>query len=281
MIRRLRKVADGVYRGSAPSPRDVLWLKEILGIKKIVSLDKETGDRIDHACKALGIEHVKAYIDGGDRKSLYHVLSQDLKHLLMGGGPTFFHCHEGKDRTGLIAALFKCKYMGMDPEQAIKEAKSLGFGVGVPPETVHLYEKIIRSCKSHKDSDVNAADIVSNEREYIGDNRDSFLDESRQSSWSTYLDHTRQNPMDAVYVYNNDQSPTRENYDQTWTEPKNRMQMEELIHRLKEKLDKMDGGINPHKDDESGDIPQVGVYNNDAGQRGFGPTENYSGFFYD
>lgn len=286
MIRRLRKVADGLYRGSAPSPKDVLWLKEILGIRKIISLDQKTGERIDRACKMLGIDHVKAYIEGSDpktfRKSLLHVLSQDLKHFLLDGGPTYFHCHEGKDRTGLVAALFRCKYQGWSPEDAIKEAKSLGFGVGIPPESLHLYEKIIRACKPHKDPDINSADIVSNEREYIGDNRDTFLDESRQSSWSTYLDHTRQNPIDAVYVYNNDQSPTRENYDQTWTEPKNRLQIEEQIRRLKEKLDKMDGGISSHKDDDDGSyIPQVGIYNNDAGQRGFGPIEEYSGFFYD
>jgi len=261
MIHRLRKVADGLFRGSAPTPKDVLWLKEILGIKKIVSLDKEAGDKIDRACKMLGIDHVKAYIEGVDRKSLYNVLSQNLKHLLIDGGPTYFHCHEGKDRTGLLAALFKCKYMGMDPEAAITEAKSLGFGVGIPPEITHLYEKLIRACKPHKDPDVNNADIVGNEREYISDNRDTFLDESRQSSWAPYLDHTRQNPMDAVYVYINDQSPTRENYQQTWKEPKERLEE----------------AINSHEDT----IPQVGTFNNDAGARGFGPTENYSGFFYD
>jgi protein tyrosine/serine phosphatase len=284
MIRRFRKVADGLYRGSAPSPQDVLWLKERLGINKIVSLDQETGDKIDRACKMLGIHHVKAYISG-DRKSLYHVLSQNLKHLLLDDGPTYFHCHEGKDRTGLLAALFRCKYQGWSPEQAIKEAKSLGFGVGIPPESMHLYEKIIRSCKSHKDPDVNQADIVSNEREYIGDNRDSYLDESRQDSWAPYLDHTRQNPMDAIYVYINDQGPTRQNYNSTWEEPKQRMKIlqflqdhpkEEIAPVLMKLLE--DAPINLHEDNA---VPQVGIFNNDAGQTGFGPTENYSGFFYD
>jgi hypothetical protein len=116
---------------------------------------------------------------------------------------------------------------------------------------------LIRSCKPSKDKDINNTDIVNNERDGGGDNRDSYLDESRQSSWAPYLDHTRQDPVDAVYVYINDQSPTRENYHQTWEEP-----------------------INRHKE-ESQTIPQVGTYNNDAGARGFGPTENYGGFFYD
>jgi hypothetical protein len=252
MIHRLRKVTDGLFRGSAPNAKDVLWLKEILGIKKIVSLDQETGDKIDRACQMLGIQHVKAYINH-TRQSLYHALNHNLRDLLLDGGPTYVHCAEGKDRTGLIVALFKCKYMGMDPDKAIEEAKSLGFGVGVDPQVTHLYEKIIKSCKPAKDT--NHADIVGNEREYISDNRDTYLDESRQDSWAPYLDHTRQDPMDAVYNYINDQSPTRENYNQ---EP-----------------------IKQHNDNKDETIPQVGVFNNDAGSRGFGPTENYGGFFYD
>lgn len=261
MIRRLRKVTDGLFRGSAPSIKDMWYLKEILGIKKVVSLDQETGERIDRACKLLHIQHVKAYMNG-DRKSLYHVLGQNLKHLLLDGGPTFVHCLHGKDRTGLICALFKCKYMGMKPGAAIEEAKSLGFGVGVNPQVVHLYEKLIRSCKPSTDKDINHADIVSNIRDYVGDNRDSFLDEANRGSFAPYLDHTRQNPIDAVYNYINDQSPTRENYQQTWAEPKDRLQ---------------EDAINSHSDS----VPQVGTFDNDAGARGFGPTENYSGFFYD
>jgi protein tyrosine/serine phosphatase len=229
-----------------------LWLKEILGINKIVSLDKESGEKIDRACKLMNIKHVKVYIDHS-RKSLFNVLNVNLKNLLLDGGPTYVHCAEGKDRTGLIVALFKCKYMGMQPEAAIEEAKSLGFGVGIDPHTTHLFEKIIRACKPSNDT--NHADIVGNEREYISDNRDTYLDESRQDSWAPYLDHTRQDPMDAVYVYINDQSPTRQNYNQ---EP-----------------------IKQHDPNKDETVPQVGVFNNDAGARGFGPTENYGGFFYD
>lgn len=252
MISKLRKITEGLYRGSAPSPKDVSWLKEHLGIKKIVSLDRDSGERISRACQLLGIKQVKIYLNG-DRKSLIQLLKHNLKDLLIKDGPTYIHCHYGKDRTGLLSALFKCKYMGMDPDKAIDEAKSLGFGVGVPEEAVDLYEKLIRACKPVKDT--NNADIVSNEREYISDNRDSFLDEGHQGSFAPHLDQTKQNPMDAVYNYINDQSPTRENY-----------------HNYR--------SIKEH-DQKEDVIPQVGVFNNDAGGRGFGPTENYGGFFYD
>lgn len=261
MIHRLRAVLPGkIFRGSAPNPRDVMWLKDILGINKIVSLDRESGNKISRACQMLNIQQVKLYIDGDDKKTLINALSHNLKDLLLNNNPTYVHCQEGKDRTGLMIALFKCKYMGMKPEDAINEAKSLGFGIGVPEHIIHLYEKIIRSCKPSED--INSASVVDNTREYIGDNRDSFLDEARRGDFSPYLDHTKQNPIDAVYVYINDQSPTRENYQQTWKEPKDRMQ-------------------NDPNQVETGDMPLVGVFNNDSGARGFGPTENYSGFFYD
>lgn len=251
MLHRFRKIADGIYRGSAPTAHDVEHLKNEFGIKKIVSLDGPAGARIDRACKLLGIEHITIPLDGS-RKSLMNLLNHNIKDLLEKGGPTYIHCIYGKDRTGLLCAMYECKYMGVPAEKAIEEAKSLGFGVGVDPRMVALYEKIIRNCKPSKD--VNSADIVSNEREYKGDNRDSFLDEGHQGSFAPYLSKTRQYPYDFVYNPINDQSPTRENFDQ---EP-----------------------IKEHKGEDDG-IPQVGVFNNDAGGRGFGPTENYGGFFYD
>jgi protein tyrosine/serine phosphatase len=257
MIHRLRKVTDQLYRGSAPSPKDVLWLKENLGIKKIVSLDKIAGDRIDRTTKLLGIKHIICPIGHPNFKhSLLHFLKHDLKELLLEGGPTYVHCQAGKDRTGLAVALVQCKYLGKSPEDALEEAKSLGFGLDVDPKPIHVFEKLIKACKPAKDKDTNHADIVSNEREYISDNRDSFLDEGHQGSFAPYLNVTRQNPQDALYNFVVDQSPTRENY-----------------HHGKP--------IKEHESQEEDVVPMVGVYDNDAGGRGFGPAENNGGFIYD
>lgn len=251
MIKRFRMVIPGVlYRGSAPNPKDVLELKTKLNIKKIVSLDEASGEKITRACQMLGIEQVKLYINH-DRKSLYDFLSNDMKKLFLEDGPTFVHCAQGKDRTGLATAIVKCKFLGMNPEDAIKEAKSLGFGVGIPAGITQTFEKIIRHCKPEKDT--NHADIVSNEREYIGDPRDSYLQEAYQGSFSPYLDQTKKYPADSVYNYINDQSPTRQNYPDT--------------------------PLFRHNPEKGNVIPNVGEFDNDAGQRGFGPSENYNGFF--
>lgn len=253
MISNLHKVTDQLYRGGAPSPKDVQWLKENLDIKKIVSLDQEAGQRIDRACKLLNIKHIMLPLQI-DRKSLLKLLQQDLNDLLMSDGPTFIHCHWGKDRTGLVVAMFKCKYMGMSPEAAIEEAKSYGFGVGVDKDVVDLYEKIIKSCKSSKDE--NFADIVSKTRETKSDNRGGILDEAKPSSFAPYLDSTRTDSTDFVYNQINNQSPTRENYNDYKS-------------------------IKEHDKEGPNKIPSVGQYNNNAGVQGFGPALNPGGFIYD
>ena len=135
----------------------------------------------------------------------------------------------------------------MNPEDALNEAKDIGMGMGLPFNIQKFLEKIILSCK--KQEKINIKDtIVSNQREYKSDNRDSFLDESRQGSFAPYLNYTRQFPYDIVYNPINDQSREK--------------------------------NINNEKSNKT-DIPLIGLFNNNAGQRGFGPTENYSGFFYE
>jgi hypothetical protein len=261
MIHRLIKVTPKLYRGSAPSPTDVLWLKNEFKIKKIISLDKLTGNKIDRTCKILGIEHIMLPLEPDHfnmNSSLLNFLKHDIKKLLLENGPTYVHCAAGKDRTGFVIALLQCKYLGKTPDQAIEEAKSLGFGQDVDPKLTNTFEKIIRKCKPIKNKDENDADIVSNEREYISDNRDSFLDEGHQGSFAPYTNVTRQNPQDALYNFVNDQSPTRENYKTDWEDKKKQIE-----------------------DNNSENIPLIGIYNNDAGMYGAGPVFPAGGFLSD
>ncbi len=249
MIYRFEKVDDGIYRGSAPSPQDVQWLKDNYNINKIISLDGRSGDKIERACQLLNIKQLKLPLDGS-KEALINLFKNNIKSLLKDNGPTYIHCYYGKDRTGLLAAIYKCKYMGMDPEAAIKEAKSLGFGVGVNPDFINLYEKLIRVCKPQ---DENSADtIVDHLHESKSDNRTSPLDEAKQQSFAPYLSKTRQYPYDDPYSDLLDQSQTRNNVNQS---------------------------IKQHKNELS--VPLIGNYNNGAGIVGVGPTLNPGGFIYE
>lgn len=215
MIRRLRKVNEHLYRGSAPSVEDVIFLNKKLGIKKIVSLDAAAGKRIDRATKLLGINHVMLPIDINRKTSLINFLNQDISDLFDKGGPTYVHCQEGKDRTGLAVALYRCEEQGWSCEKALKEAKKLGFGVGVNPRVVKLYMKIInKACGCNDKHDISFAyDIVSNQREYPSDYRDYSLDTWEQGSWSPYEDYrVREFPAAGVDIEWPDQYPSRTNY---------------------------------------------------------------------
>jgi hypothetical protein len=251
MLSKFLRVDNGLYRGSAPSPKDVQMLKDKYGVKKIVSLDQNCADTISNTCKLLGIKQVVVDLNG-DKQTLIDLLKHDLKDLLINGGPTFVHCRHGKDRTGLVCAMYQCKYQGKDPEAAIAEAKALGFGVGVDPTFTSLYEKLIRGSK--KAGDNNSADIVSNVRDNKGDSRDSYLDEASRSSIEAYLGKNLMDQDDPVYSTVNHQSPTHQNYN--------------------------DKPITEHilEDDY---MPQVGQYDNSVGIAGVGPSENVGGFIHD
>jgi hypothetical protein len=182
-------------------------------------------------------------------------MSHDLYDLLMSNGPTFIHCAEGKDRTGFVSAMFKCLYMGWSYEDAMREAKSLGFGVGVSPFIVGLYSNVLKKvCQEKEDADQNGdpESIVSNQRSYRerDDGRGSYLDQATQGSFAPFISKTRQYPYDAPYNYINDQSPTRDNWDH---DP------------------------DPYGEEKVG-FPLVGLYDINGGVKGFGPVEPLGGF---
>jgi protein tyrosine/serine phosphatase len=257
-MKRFHKITEGLYRGSAPSPNEVRHMKKYLGINKIVSFDKATGEIIHPVCKELQIEHIMLPLNGR-RAPLIEFLNKDLWTLLMDNGPTFIHCSEGKDRTGFVAAMFKCLYMDWDYDQAMEEAKSLGFGVGVNPFIIGLYSNILKKiCKEKeiKDNMEEVEDletIVSNQRSYAekGDGRGSYLDQATQGSWAPQISRTRQYPYDSTYNSINDQSPTRDNWNHE---------------------------ISPYRDGGGVEMPLVGLYDMNAGVRGFGPAEPFGGF---
>ena len=249
MIRRFIKVTDGLYRGSAPTPEDVINLHRFFGIRKIVSLDKNVAEKIDKVCKDLSINHIIIPINNTDYEPIAKLVSYDLKSLLLDDGPTFVHCLAGKDRTGMVIAMFQCRYMKMSCEEAIKQAREIGFGIGMEPKTSKLYLQVIKHfCNCDKDS--NNADIVDNTREH-DDWRGSVLDSADMSSFAPYLDSTRQFPYDITYPSRNDQYPTRENYSEKPGNDKGR-------------------GV---------DVPMVGTFDGDSAMLGgAGPVEPGGGF---
>lgn len=196
MIKRFFKINDNLYRGGAPSIQDVIDLKK-MGINKIVSLDQDIGNKIDRICKLLNIEHIIVPLDVSKPRSILSLLGFDLYKLLIDGGPTFVHCREGKDRTGMVIAMFKCKYENYSFEKAVREAIKFGFGLGLPPRTIHMYLQLIKEfCESKKDK--NNADVVENSRP---DSKwdETVVDNADISSFAPYLDFGTEYPYNSEY----------------------------------------------------------------------------------
>jgi Tyrosine phosphatase family len=254
MINRFREVCPGLYRGSAPSPDDVSLLHEKLGIRKIISLDKLAAKNISRICQALKIEHIIIPINGLDPNPLNIIFDCDLKKLLLSDDPTYVHCRAGKDRTGMICAMFECRYLGIPADKAIEKAKKIGFGLDLNPAITHLYTRVIKEyAKKHQNNNDqnNNNDVVSNSRP--GDDwRGSVLDAADMSSFAPFIDPTRYTPFINVYDYKSDQANTRGNYD-----------------------------IPPGQLSENVEMtgaPMVGLYDNDAGIHGSGVVESPNAF---
>lgn len=178
-----REVSPKLYRSSAPTTEEIVWLNKKPGITRIISLDESSGRKIALACKLLGIEHIMLPIDLGKKSTLIRFLSKFDK-LLEDPQKTLIHCLHGKDRTGMAIAIYRCKNEGWSSEEAIDEAKTFGFGSGLDDSVVSLYISVIES--ADKQDDVNSAsDIVDASRQSYDDYVGS---PSGNLSWCAYND---------------------------------------------------------------------------------------------
>lgn len=169
-MKRFQEVAPGILRGGLPTPAEVHALKNAWGVKRIISLDLEAGQKIDPICSELGIEHLILPIEHDESYSsekrirrAVKFLSDNIVDLLTSKQPVYIHCIHGRDRTGLAIALYRIKAENWPVEKALTEAKSLEFGEGISPEHLNLFVSTIR--KAAAEGDLNSADVVSNARD--------------------------------------------------------------------------------------------------------------------
>jgi hypothetical protein len=142
---RFEKVNDMLYRGGAPEDWEVKILKDVYGINKIISLDEESGNRIHNACKENEIEHIIIPIETGLEEG-GKLIKKIGPTKIINNVPSYVHCYHGKDRTGLFVAKYRIEN-GWSFDDALKEALSFGFGVGMQPENVKNYIKLIANNK--------------------------------------------------------------------------------------------------------------------------------------
>ena len=174
MPARFREVAPGLLRGGAPSPNDLAILKNVWGVKRIVSLDGKVGEQIAPFCQKLGLEQIIFPIENTpDIKDNLKYLKDNIGDILTENMPVYVHCFHGKDRTGFAVAAYRLN-SGWDYDHALKEALDLDFGTGLSQKHKNLYTSIL---KDENDAD----DIVSKVRDSMNDGTAISNTDSRHS----------------------------------------------------------------------------------------------------
>ncbi len=117
------RVAPGIYRGAQPTKDGYETLKK-LGIKTVVNLRNEHSEKQDVEAvgmKSKEVPFTTLSINPEKVKKVLAILKDTSNH------PVFFHCMEGKDRTGVIAAVYRMEVDGWSYEDADAEMLSYGF----------------------------------------------------------------------------------------------------------------------------------------------------------
>lgn len=165
-IHNFHHVENGIYRGGELSDKDLELLKQVYGMKRIISLDPEIGSRIDPIVKNLKMEHLMLPIDSSST-----VFSGNLRYIynnlrtLFNLQPVYVHCKHGADRTGLVIGLYRVKVNNWTCEQALAEARRYQFGVRISPAIQKFYQNLL--CLGQQGIQVSAVDdkdIVQRER---------------------------------------------------------------------------------------------------------------------
>lgn len=127
-LKNFRKVTTGIYRGGQP---DRKALEELArdGFKTVVSFrwQKKIVEREKQDCRDLDLEFVSIPLNYsnpprlGDIKKFLTVIEDNGKH------PVFVHCLHGKDRTGIMVAIYRIIDQDWSVQEAYEEMEKCGF----------------------------------------------------------------------------------------------------------------------------------------------------------
>jgi len=124
---RFAQMTPMLYRGAQPTPSQLAALRD-LGVKSIVSfVDDSAVVRAEVAAAApLGLD-VHNYPFSGLEAPNPALLRHIIDSMREMKGPIYIHCRLGRDRTSLIAALYRVWVQGWDPVVAWqREARDFG-----------------------------------------------------------------------------------------------------------------------------------------------------------
>ncbi len=126
---RFAQVTPLIYRGAQPTAEQLALLRDV-GVKTIVTFitDKSVLREETDAAAKLGIA-VHSYPFAGMSSPDPALLERIVGELRGAEAPIYIHCRQGRDRTSLVAALYRVWVQGWDPKTAWQR-EALDFGHG-------------------------------------------------------------------------------------------------------------------------------------------------------
>jgi protein tyrosine phosphatase (PTP) superfamily phosphohydrolase (DUF442 family) len=126
-VERYVQVDPGLARGSKPNEYGVASLAG-RGFRTVVSLRHDDTERA--RVEAAGMRYVEIPMKIGPFGAALPTDAQVRTFLDAvtdsASRPVYVHCHHGRDRTGVMVALYRVKVSGWAPEDALREAEERG-----------------------------------------------------------------------------------------------------------------------------------------------------------
>lgn len=125
-----QRLAAGVYVGPAPkSAADVAHLKR-LGVREIIDIrtlrrlamnrEARWARKYGLAYRSLPIATRPSFPTRNLERTIERMVGRQ-------SGAIYVHCSLGRDRAGLIAALYRYRYLGWSPQQAFREMERVEY----------------------------------------------------------------------------------------------------------------------------------------------------------
>lgn len=118
------RIAAGIYRGAQPKPEGYATLKA-MGVRTVINLRTRHGER--KAVEAAGMRYVEVpmsfwrRVDPAVVRKALSVMTDPANQ------PEFLHCLAGKDRVGVVAAVYRMEIDGWSVTEAEAEMEAFGF----------------------------------------------------------------------------------------------------------------------------------------------------------
>ncbi len=118
------RVAPGVYRGANPSPEGYETLAR-MGVRTVVNLRSGNGEREmveSYGMRSVGLP-MSAYgaVDADTVRRAVALMADPANQ------PVYVHCLQGRDRTGVVVAVYRMEVDGWSPNEAEEEMQAYGF----------------------------------------------------------------------------------------------------------------------------------------------------------